>query len=428
MSGNLSIGSGRRLWVDSVEFKVASIAFIAMLIYLIVCIYSRSPDNDVVNFFYHAENIKMGIIPYRDYVFEFPPLSLIFFVIPDLFTSDLGCYVGLYGLQVVLFTIVSLIIIMRVSEKANCNRILAAFLFMVLVLIYFDEMIKKFDMICMTFTLISVYLFSERRYEWAYVLLAVATLVKIYPAILLPVFLSINIMEKNSGGLRMAAKGFLCVVLTAIVVFIAFAMFSVSPGEILSFMSFHSDRGFQVESTVGVFIQLLGSLGLTSVTLIPKYGTFDVINPICDALAPYWTYITAALILLSLYLVVCSVDKNHEMRGYDDYSTFVILSTGFITMVFMLTNKVFSTQYIVWIYPLLVIMALHQKSGNVELFSALLVMMVIFSRIFLIDTPGGDLFLVFVVLRDIVLLIIFGLLVKMIYGYRTEDVEQNIDV
>ena len=97
-------------------------------------------------------------------------------------------------------------------------------------------------------------------------------------------------------------------------------------------------------------------------------------------------------------------------------------------MVFMLTNKVFSTQYIVWIYPLLVIMALHQKSGNVELFSALLVMMVIFSRIFLIDTPGGDLFLVFVVLRDIVLLIIFGLLVKMIYSYSTEDVEQNIDV
>ena len=88
MSGNLSIGSGRRLWVDSVEFKVASIAFITMLIYLIVCIYSRSPDNDVVNFFYHAENIKMGIIPYRDYVFELPPLSLIFFVIPDLFDSD----------------------------------------------------------------------------------------------------------------------------------------------------------------------------------------------------------------------------------------------------------------------------------------------------------------------------------------------------
>lgn len=403
--------------IDPMESKILILASLAMFVYLVLCLSLRSPENDVVNFYYHAENIKAGFLPYRDYVYEFPPLSLIFFTIPGLFTSDLDCYVGLYGLQVILFTLVSLFLVMRLVQKAGYNRILAAFLFMTFILIYFDEMIKKFDMICMAFTLLSVYLFSERRFQWAYVVLAIATLVKIYPGILLPVFLLINIMESNSGGMRVALRGFFCSVITVAVVFLAFAMMSVTPGDILSFMSFHSDRGFQVESTVGVFVQLFAALGMTSVTLVPMYGTFDVMNPICDLLSPYWTYITAVLILSSLYLVIYSLGRNDNLSEYRDYSMFVMLSTGLITMVFMLTNKVFSTQYIIWIYPLLVMMVLVQKNGRVELMSAICVLMVIFSRIFLLDTPGGDMFLVFVILRDVILLIIFVLLIRMIVRY-----------
>ena len=109
-----------------------------------ICIQIFPPTDDVVNFFNNAELMKSCLLPYKDFVFEFPPLSLPLFLIPSIFTSDLTVYTWLFGLEVVISAVVVQYFLMRMCEVVGLNRGLVALMFGALVILYFSESLKKF--------------------------------------------------------------------------------------------------------------------------------------------------------------------------------------------------------------------------------------------------------------------------------------------
>lgn len=61
--------------------------------------------------------------------------------------------------------------------------------------------------------------------------------------------------------------------------------------EMFNWMTIHNGRGFQAESTVAIFVEFFGQLGLWDYTLVESYSTLDVQSFITDALSPNWSFV-----------------------------------------------------------------------------------------------------------------------------------------
>ena len=370
-----------------------------------ICIQIFPPTDDVVNFFNNAELMKSGLLPYKDFVFEFPPLSLPLFLIPSIFTSDLTVYTWLFGLEVVISAVVVQYFLMRICEVVGLNRGLVALMFGALVILYFSESLKKFDMMAMLFTVLAFYFFATGRRTLAYAMFAVGAFIKMYPALFIPLLMAMDLSEKGIRGLRDIAAGLMACIAILIISVLPLCCLSVSLSDVFSFMGFHSDRGFQVESFVAIIIQGMSLIGLTSFELIGSHWTYDVVNPICDLLQPYWMKVSVVIIIVSMALALIGFLRMSE--NLDNRSRFrvFVASTGMILIVFLLVNKVFSTQYTIWLFPIVAILvSLDGRKLSVPM--AVIGLAVQFFSVFIVlNDSGSTPFIIANILRDASLII-----------------------
>ncbi len=340
-----------------IRHSTAIIMIVAAILFFIRMHYALEMyplRGDVVNFYNQAELVKAGMVPYADFVFEFPPYAMMFFLIPSMFTSDSEVYAQIFAVMVTIASLLCLYFLMKISDRMAINKLVTAFIFSALILMYYKDMILKFDAIPMLLTIMSIYSFQCRNRYLAYGLAAMGALVKMYPVFLIVIYLILDLSDRrDSRRVRISQGVFACVVV-GLVAIIPLMVAGVSFGDIMSFLSFHTERGFQVESFMGVIIQALGLMGWTDVSLEMEHDTFDVISPVSSALLPYWNLFVTAIIL-----VVCALIFKHAMQhgreGTSDRDLIVYSSVVFL--IFILTNKVFSTQYMLWLFPLFAVLA-----------------------------------------------------------------------
>ena len=135
-------------------------------------------------------------------------------------------------------------------------------------------------------------------------------------------------------------------------------------------MGMQNSRGFHVESTIGVLIQFFGNLGAWEYTIVSAASTFDVRNFITEALAPAWTYFVIAVMALTVALVIRHAYSTHkEGLTLENLSLYM----GVLVLTFILSNKVFSTQYMMWLLPLF-FYPLMKKGGRGPVLYGLLVL------------------------------------------------------
>lgn len=309
---------------------------------------------DVINFYNQAEMVKAGMVPYVDYVFEFPPYAMMFFLIPSMFTSDLDVYAQIFAVMVTLASLLCLYFLMKISDRMGINKLVTAFIFSALILMYYKDLILKFDAIPMLLTMMSIYSFQCRNRYLAYGLAALGALVKIYPVFLIVVYLILDLSDRRDSRKIRITQGVIACVVVGLVAIIPLMVAGASFGDIMSFLSFHTERGFQVESVIGVIIQALGLMGWTDVSLEMVHDTYDVISPVSNALLPYWNWIVA-LMMLAVYALIFKHAMRYGRDGTSDRNLMVYASVVFL--MFILTNKVFSTQYMLWLFPLFAVLA-----------------------------------------------------------------------
>ncbi len=334
---------------DEIVLAVSAILFLLMLDY---CLDNYPPKDDVINFFNQAQMMKDGLVPYRDFVFEFPPFALVFFYIPAMFTSDLNEYAAIFGVMVTLFSLLCLYYMLRICDRMKLNKVLVAALFTVLMLMYYREMVKKFDVIPMTLVVASIYYYMRGNRLAAYGLAMAGAFTKMYPVLILVMYFMLDVLtrERRSVNIRDGAVASLVILAVAVVPLI---LAGDSIGDVFSFLTFHTDRGFQVESVVGVVIQGLGILGFTTFSLVEMYGTYDVISPISDILLPFWN----VFVLLVLAAVFALIAYNHTTRkSGESVDRMVLVYATVLILAFVLTNKVFSTQYMLWLFPFMALL------------------------------------------------------------------------
>ena len=406
--------------VKKMEIFYTVLLAIAFIGYLIA-IYVLDIETEVIrDRFPDADQLFNGDIP----ITEYPPLSLIFFAIPRIFFSDpFGYNIG-YVIMIFVITIVGLHLMRRTAESLNMNPVWAMTIYSVLIALLLEYVADRYDIIPAVMTLASFYFFINKKMPAAFIILALAMMTKLYPAILLPIYLIIYMVERDWKGFATGTVWFL---IGAAVV--ALPCLLIEPDLIMGFMGYHSVRPLEIDSFAATLIYPFSLFGLTDVwiqasTDAGSYGSDNLRGPLCDAVAPWLTPIMMVLIVL---FILWYGNVRYRLEKVDERA-FVLSAAIFISlMIFILVGKVLSSQYIIWVVPFLALSLLLMKDHKLKwrifwLSVATVVLTQInFAYTYLV-TGGGEsissLSIIMILVRNLMLLAITLLLLKEIRNVR----------
>jgi uncharacterized membrane protein len=172
--------------------------------------------------------------------------------------------------------------------------------------------------------------------------LAVATAAKLYPAVVLPVAL---VWLARRRGLREAAValGVFAAMLGAIV--LPFAI--LSPGGLADSLTDQVGRPLQIESLGASFLLAAHQLGVYDATVVSTHGSQNLDGTLPDALAAVQT----ALQLLALVIVWIFVARGHPDRER------LLAGSAAAVVAFVALGKVLSPQFLIWLVPLVPLLA-----------------------------------------------------------------------
>jgi hypothetical protein len=137
-------------------------------------------------------------------------------------------------------------------------------------------------------------------------------------------------------------SGTLSYAATAVVLIVPCLLLSAS-GFLQSF-KFHMGRDLQVESLYSSLLLFGQSLGLTTVRNVTGSGSMNITSPLADKLASVFIIIMAASLLAAYWSFWRRQGKTEDPPALIDHVLLVVL-------IFIVTNKILSPQYIIWLYP-----------------------------------------------------------------------------
>jgi uncharacterized membrane protein len=291
-------------------------------------------------------------MPYSDFSAEYPPLAMLWILIPGLFSFSELTYQIAFGVEVYLFLLAGLVCVYRIAgtyieePKRLCD------LYIVLCIVMFDFIIDRYDIFPMVMCLAALYFVRTERLSLAWVMIAVGTMTKLYPALMAPVLIIYLCMN---GRKMEALKGVGICVLIGCITMLPF--FIADPETMLMFLTYHMDRGMQIESVASSVLMLLGYFDIIDIGYIFNYGSDNIYGAVPDAVAGCMLYLMAASIAAT-YVAYGSKVRHADKDMFPRFNAACLA----VIMLFMLVNKVLSPQYIIWMIPFVTVMIPHLES------------------------------------------------------------------
>lgn len=305
--------------------------------------------------FTYAGKIKEGLIPYRDFESEYPPVALLLFVLPILATTELGIYQYLFAIEQFIFEIIGLLITNTILKRMQMKREEATFVLLGYILLLASVgpiLYSRYDMTVSALILGTFYLYLIGKTKWAWVVLAVSVMTKPYTIVLVPLFF-ISRLSDTKKVVSVFLEGFLAFVGPLLLIALPFLLLGLE-GFLHSFV-YHAERGIQIETLYSSFIHIFHLLGLISeVTTEFRYGAWELISPISSFLSNLAFFLTTAG-LLGIYLIFYKVEIGfpNESDSLEIRSLHLYRASVMALLTFILFYKVFSSQFLIWVYPLI---------------------------------------------------------------------------
>lgn len=338
-------------------FIIGLVFGIGCIIFLIAITLLGQETETILYRLVNANNVFDGL----ESEMEYPPLALIFILIPRLLSSSPYGYNAGFVAELFIFFVIGLYMVGRLAERLNKEPKRSMLAYTLLMLFMFEFVVDRFDIIPVAVTLVSVYCYLTKRYTWAFVLLSLGTMIKLYPAVLFPVFIIPLIVGRDWKNVLKGTGAFVIASLAVLLPVIVF-----QPEMLSHFIGYHADRPLQIESVAASFIFLFDIAGLTSVTGVFGSGSENIVGAWPDAVAPLLT----PLMFVSV-VVVCVVFAYmlHRTKnaGEEEDRLFLFASAALLSvMAFIIVGKVFSSQYMMWIVPLLLFMFMTSSDREAD--------------------------------------------------------------
>ena len=300
---------------------------------------------DLDHYYKNAGDVLSGLMPYSGMAFEYPPLSLVFMIIPRVLTWDLESFhYGCAVLTYVFIVIGSYFLIRIADERIGCRW--QTHLILILLVVFGGYfVIARNDIYPTVFAIIAFWLYLRDRHVLAFAVMAVATMTKMYPAIfLIPMMIPFVLR----GDWKKLSSCVLAVVAVCLVVELPFLI--ADPSTAFAYLTYHSDRGIQVESVVASIFMVYNILVPGNLSVVFNYGSDNLSGAGPDAVAPFMNIILA--IVLLTFIAVMAVRIVRE-DSFENIGPKVALISVTMLMLFIAFSKVYSAQYLIWIVMLL---------------------------------------------------------------------------
>jgi len=346
----------RRAALYLVEF---GLLIAALYVTRLVSIYVWELGNGDVKL-YHDYALNFWTHGFRALPTEYPILSLLPFTLTLLPSID--DYFMVFALWMLALAVLGYIGFLIYSTRRR------AIIYAVYLIVgAAGTLLARFDLVPALLTLAALWATQRRRFGWAYVLIALGILTKLYPAFLLPIVMIAQwraatararvegraAEEKLTGRWwwdrppvvfrrlwaqpatpRLAAGLGLCAGIVALGFWTAFA---INPTGALSGFNYASARPLQIESTPATLLWLGTLLGIPA---HPDYSfvSLNYVGPLDVVLKP--------LSMLAL-LALCLLVYWRQARGR------LTVGQAFVACLcaVLATNKIFSPQYLIWLLP-----------------------------------------------------------------------------
>jgi uncharacterized membrane protein len=342
--------------MDQMNFKRTVIIFVFIHIFIFLVLLPL-----LAHFFYGgtgglesylARLMLDGKIPYHDFASEYPPLALLSFLLPGLITTSIVAYSWLFATELMIFDLLALFIIADLASTLKISLKNTLSVYTLLILAVGPILVARYDILPGMLVLAAVWAFIKGKNKLAWAATALGFAAKLYPIIIVPIFFVYQVKNRQYGRLIKGGAAFL---ITLLILFLPWIIIDGS-GFWHSF-TYHFERGLHSESTYGTVLLAGQALGLTKVEGALTFGSWNLSSPLADSLAKISFPLTAAMLLIVYGLFTWRLRKDT-----DDNSTSKITGPSAANLlqymalavtVFMLTNKVFSAQYMAWLCPLL---------------------------------------------------------------------------
>ena len=315
-----------------------------VIVTVIACIMIY-PNEDVSHYYYTISDlVDNHLMPYSDYVFEYPPFTLVVFLIPKLLSWDLDSFRFAFGIFAAVFYCIFAHFTIKITDRFNINRFYVMAFILAMILFSHEFAVARNDIFAVALVAVSMYLFLERRYVPSSVILAMAVMIKIYPIILIPVFMMILISRREWK------ESFIFLVVSGLVCLLMEVPFLINdPSTAFAYLTYHSDRGLQVEGVASSVLLLINIFTPVIDSISVNYGSSELAGSIPDAVAGCLDILQIAAMVAVL---IWAAYRLYRYRGGDAFRSLAMISLLMI-MAFITFSKVYSAQYMLWILALI---------------------------------------------------------------------------
>lgn len=311
-----------------------------------------------------ALNMLEGQIPYSDFICEYPPLALLVFIIPALFFRSLSLYYIAFATEIFLFDLLAIALIIYISKRLNISTVRSLTVYTLFIAFVAGPIsVQRYDLVPAVLTLAALAAFIAGKNKTAWGVLALGVMAKLYPLVIAPLFAIWYIAKGQYRRLAEGAAVFLGTVLVTILPWII-----IDARGFWESISYHLERGLHFESFFGSLV-LLGQLfGWTEVGSESSYGSYNLVSPLADNIAEASFFIMAAAFVALYLLFALRLRKEQDSAISPEAPApgageLLVRFTSLAVIVFLLCNKVFSIQYMIWLCPLLPL--LHIRWSNI---------------------------------------------------------------
>ena len=298
-----------------------------------------------------AQLMRGGQIPYHDFASEYPPLALFSFLLPGLVTSNTAVYSWLFAGEMMVFDLLALIIIADLASRLKMSVKNTLTVYTLLIVATGPILVARYDVLPAALVLAALWAFVKGKNKLAWAVAALGFAAKIYPIIILPIFVIYQMKNRQYGRMMTGGAVFLGVTLITILPWII-----IDAGGYWHSWTYHLERGLHSESTYGTTLLTGQLMGLTTMQGALTFGSWNLSSPLADSLARMSFYISAAILLVvyGFYAWRLQRESENPRVGLSESAAAQLLKYATIVVaVFMLTNKVFSAQYLAWLCPLI---------------------------------------------------------------------------
>jgi hypothetical protein len=337
-----------RSWPRAEPTRVAIVAAAAILVFsaswgvLHRGFYGSDQIVDTPVYQKYGEAMVAGQVPYRDFAVEYPPGALPLFVLPSLgqehrlepdYRRRFEWLMLVFGWAMLLGMAVAL-----AGLGVATPWIAAALGFAALAPLALGPVIlTRFDLVPAALTAAALAAFVWQRWRLGFGVLAVATVVKVFPGVILP--LAVAHVWRHRGR-REAVVG--TAVFAAVLAAVLVPFVLGTPRGLWDTFRVQADRPLQIESLGAAILVAAHHLGGLAITMAPGSGSENLVGGTPDAVARAQSILQVA-VLAALWIWFA---RRRRTTG-----EFLAASAAAVCA-FLALGRVLSPQFMIWLLPL----------------------------------------------------------------------------